>query len=343
MTIIHRVCAATVSTIIAASSAVATDACATTQIRARASVTASDGATYGVETLFQSKNAAATLIHAETTQRVVVEGPFSWTSGDAPAALGDDALKAFALGHQVHALLLHFDDVMANIRPSDAIDFRGAPASARSGDFPFGGSAHLILSGDASKPAGLRLDLPDAPVIEILFDDWRGADGAEVPFHVVFDDQSRTFEYRYDEISLHTGSPLWFVDAVEAPPLDQVRIYRLHRRLLAAHCMGDAALMAQLMGPSAIIADNGALSEVSPEDVQARFADVFSRVDYTAYRDLSEPIIEVSESGDLGWAVVTVRSDTTTLASVGPMGVDHARHSSRWRLARCRYLGQHPE
>ena len=39
-----------------------------------------------------------------------------------------------------------------------------------------------------------------------------------------------------------------------------------------------------------------------------RFTAVFDRLDYREYHDLRLPVVEVSESGDLGWIAVEVRA-----------------------------------
>ncbi len=102
------------------------------------------------------------------------------------------------------------------------------------------------------------------------------------------------------------ASPLWFFEATGAPDLDAVQVYRLHRTLLAAHCLGDADLIANLSAPEVIVAGRGELYRESSESMRAQFTALFERLDYREYHDIVLP--ELKLSGDLGWIGVNVRA-----------------------------------
>jgi hypothetical protein len=63
-------------------------------------------------------------------------------------------------------------------------------------------------------------------------------------------------------------------------------------------------MMARLSAPVIINANRGSVSEISNDSVEARFTSLFQSLDYTEYHDLSDPIIEVSDSSDIGWIAV---------------------------------------
>jgi hypothetical protein len=88
--------------------------------------------------------------------------------------------------------------------------------------------------------------------------------------------------------------------------------------LLAAHCLGDAEMMANLSLPETVIANRGVVSRVTRETTSTRFKGAFERFDYTAYTDILPPAITVSESGDLGWAAVNVIAKGTDRVSGEP-------------------------
>lgn len=199
----------------------------------------------------------------------------------------------FALGHQYHALLLYFDELAENVQQN-------------SGDYPYGGTMHLVPGQDPSRPAGMRFVFSEDTIITTEHHDWRDHDGQSLPFHIRIDGGDRVFDYHYTEIDMSPRSPLWFFESVPAPQLGRVQLYRLHRKLLAAHCMGDAELMASLSAQSVVSANRGEVNETSNEDLKARFASLFEAIDYTEYHDLVEPIIEVS--GDVGWIAVNTRA-----------------------------------
>jgi hypothetical protein len=283
------------------------DACSTRAIHTFADVAVSDGSTFSTESFFHSKNSAAIRHIRDEEQIIAVEGPSSWIRrGDSEEA-GTEFHKDFALGHQFHAYLLHFDQIVTNIRQTSEIQFRGGTYRASSGDKPGSGIAHMIAGEDPDRPLGLLFDNEDNSIAFSFFD-WRELDDQSIPFHVQIDDGERIFDYRYSSIDLAPKSPLWFMDALPAPEIDGVQVYRLHRKLLAAHCLGDANMMADLSAPSVIVASRGELLETSPEATRERFTSVFQQVDYTEYHDLAVPIVEVSSSGDIGWIGVNVRA-----------------------------------
>lgn len=118
------------------------------------------------------------------------------------------------------------------------------------------------------------------------------------------DDGSQTFDYRFTNVEVGKRTPLWFFEAVAAPAIDEVQIWRLHRQLLAAHCLGDAELVADLSASESVIASRGELFAETRANIRKQFAALFGRLDYTAYHDLVPPVIEVAESGDVGWIAV---------------------------------------
>ena len=286
--------------------ALASDACSSLAITSTADVTVSDGSGFRTESYYRSKDGAA-IRHLDDRDRMVaVEGPVGWASDGEKAAAGSDFYKLFALGHQYHALLLEFDNIAANVREDTQVEFSGDMRAATSGDYPYGGTVHLVRGEDASRPAGLRFDFPDDKVINASFLDWRETDDRVVPHHVRVDDGERTFDYRYTSIDISRASPLWFFEAVPAPPIDELQIHRLHRKMLAAHCIGDAGMMAALSAPSVYSINRGRLDTATNEELEARFSSLFDALDYTEYHDLSAPVIEVS--GEVGWIAVNTRA-----------------------------------
>jgi len=291
------------------------DACTTEAIVAAADVTVSDGSEFAIESFFQSANAAAIKHIRDNEQIIAVEGPHSWNSIDEEAELGTDFHKQFALGHQFHALLLHFDEIVIDLKVTEQIAFHGEMRSATSGDYPYGGVAHLIHGDYETRPAGLLFEFPESAAIAVSFDDWREVNGVAMPFHVQIDDSERIFDYRYSKVDLSAKSPLWFFAAIGAPEIDQVQVYRLHRKLLAAHCLGDADLIAELSAPENLIASRGDLLWASDIETRDQFRSVFQRVDYTEYHDIAMPVVEISQAADIGWIGVNVRAMGNDIAT----------------------------
>ena len=304
-----------------AASAHATDACSPVSIVTAADVSASDGLRYQTETLFHSRENTSFQQHRDGgTITVAVEGPISWSAEDDKSAIGGEFQKLFALGHQFHAMLLQFDEIMDDVQPSEVIGFKGGEHSGVSGQYPYGGVAHIVNGETPSRPLGMVFEFPGRGPITTEHADWRKVGDIELPFQIIIDDGERLFDYRYTKIETANNSPLWFTNALAAPDLDEIQIYRLHRSMLAAHCLGDAKLMADLTAPEAVIANRGEINTTTPAEMRARFNTLFQRISYANYIDLAPPNIVVAESGDIGWATVKVRAVGNEIA--GENGFD---------------------
>ncbi len=291
---------------IAAPPAWSSDACSTRAVVTSADVSVSDGSEFSTQSYFHSKNAAAIRHIRDDEQLVAVEGPVAWARRGDKAQAGSDFFRQFALGHQYHALLLYFDRIASNPRRGERIRFAGADRSAVTADYPYGGQVRLVDGDREDRPAGLPFAFPEADPITAEFGDWRTVSGLELPFHIRIDDGDRVFDYRYTDVDVGTRSPLWFFDAVPAPAIDELELYRLHRKILAGHCLGDADLIADLSAPEISTANRGEVRRSTNEDLRERFTALFQRLDYTAYIDRVEPLIEVSD--DVAWMLVEVQA-----------------------------------
>ncbi len=290
------------------------DACSTRAIVAAAEVDVSDGGSFRVESYYHTKdNMAVRHVYPSSLVRTsAIEGPLTWSATDDRASLADKDTALFALGHQFHALLVDFNRLVPDAAGT-VVPFEGKNEPARQGRFPYGGSIALIGGGD--RPTGMLLRLPEGPDIRVRFSDWRQFDGLALPYDLVVDDGERTFAYRYSYVDPSPRPPTWMFDELEAPALDAVRLYRLHRRLLAAHCLGDAAMLATLSSPTVLVASDGRLASATKLDMQRGFEQLFERLDYARYEDVKPPAIEVSTAGDLAWIAVEVRARGTVRAS----------------------------
>ena len=299
------------------------DACSTLAIKAAADVTVSDGSSFQIETSFQSRDVSAIRHIRDPQQLIVVEGPHSWTQLGDTATIGTDFHKLFALGHQFHAFLLWFEELISSVPRREDIHFNGESRQAVGGDYPYGGKVYLIQGADTKRPMGLLFEFPEDTVISVKFDDWRDVGDVLLPFNLQIDDGQRVFDYHYSDISITPKSPLWFFNAIPSPRIDVVQVYRLHRKILAAHCLGDADMIANLSAPEIISASQGKLEQTKNEAIQKRFTALFQSLDYTEYHDLVTPVIELAEDATLGWIGVNVEAQGTVIET-------GASFSSQW-------------
>lgn len=287
----------------------ANNACAVPVISTSANVETSYDSQYQVRTVFRSKeDATAEFINPEI-QTLVTEGPFVWVrGGNGGERAAGERERRFVLGHQYHAILLHFDSIMSDVVERAEVPFGDSVRSGRTGKYPTGGEVSLVNGDTKDRPAGLIMNLPDETPITVRFDDWRSEENeTALPYMIIIEHQENTFTYDYTNIEIAEGDIIDFHEQYPAPAFDDVQLYRLHRDMLAAHCRGDAKLMAQLSAPEITIANRGAVNETTPDQMQTRFEVVFSNLDYTAYHDLTPPGIRIADNGDLGWAIVNPR------------------------------------
>lgn len=299
------------------------DACARTGIRASAQVSVSDGSRFRVSTNYRSPTESAIRFDRDSTTTMAVEGDLTWSGDEQEAALAPERVRGFVLGHQFHAFVRDFEGMVESTEPARDIEFGGRELSGIRGRFRPGGTVYLLREPDDDRPVGLRIDLPGAEPVEAAFADWREHQGREYPFRIRIDDGEREFEYRYTELETAPTSPLWFYAEVLRPLVDVVRVQRLHRRLLIAHCLGDAGMMADLTAKEAVVANKGEVTAMTPTDMRKRFESVFKALDYSAYLDLQAPRVNVAGSGDIAWLVANVRA-------VGAERAGGAPFSSQW-------------
>lgn len=284
------------------------DACRPWGILTQAEVEVSDGTSFRTESVFQAVDAAAiTHIREDGKTTIAVEGGDAWFMSGDNVGVGTEFHKLFALGHQYHALLLYFNDLIADIH-TDRLEREGQSFDTRSGGYPYGGIVHLLSSVDAQSPWGFRFDFPNREPIWVRLESWSIQDGVQLPFVARIDDGEREFTYRYSDIVVNAGHGAWFQDSLAPPPLDAIQVHRLHRSLLAAHCDGDAQRIADLSAESSLSVNGGTVSSLTRDEMASRFSTLFSQLNYQTYADLQSPMIDIAESGDIAWAAVNVRA-----------------------------------
>ena len=301
----------------------ASDACSSRAVLASADVRVSDGSRFATKAYFHSRDAAAIRHISGEDQTIAVEGPIGWAGIGERSEVGSDFYKVFALGHQYHAFLLYFDEIVTNPRISEGVEFRDGVYRARSGEYPYGGMVHLVQAAGDPRPLGLVFEFPETPVISVTFSDWRDQGVGELPYSLQIDDGERVFDYRYSSIETEPRSPLWFFEQVPAPQIDALEVYRLHRKMLAAHCLGDSDLLAEMSAAQVVSANNGELVQVTNAELRERFAALFERLQYSEYHDTELPIINIAGSSDVGWIGVSVRA-------LGSVRGSDARFDNQW-------------
>lgn len=294
----------------AAMASINDNACEATTLSTSARVSASDGTEFNVETRYKSPFQALYVRTGEGASQLAVEGPTDWTEQDGTMSDGSDFTRLFVLGHQYHALIFLFDGFSEGVYVEEV------------GLTPFPLGTRIDTVTHKGRVQSMQFKFPEIDPITVSFQHWKEEGDRAIPYQARIDDGRQIYTYDYDKVEFEAMTDLEFVSALPGNVPADVRLYRLHRALLAAHCLGDADLMAELSADEMVYVSNGSRRIVTQDQMRSRFETVFDDVNYQSYSDLALPIIEVSEDGTFGVAHVTVRAEGET--ADGPFSQDWA-------------------
>lgn len=81
---------------------------------------------------------------------------------------------------------------------------------------------------------------------------------------------------------------------------------RLHDESLRAHREGDWRWFGEGVADDYVAGSRGELVRPTRVDTLERFRDYLQRTEFTAYHDVAEPVVHVSEDGTMGWVLAQV-------------------------------------
>ena len=164
------------------------------------------------ETHFSSLGDAALRMVDENERFMAIQGSRTWAGLDGDIAPGDERYKPFILGHQFHALLIHFDELLSDVHVEQHVLFDGEQTRAMAGSSPFGGTVYRIDEDESGRVPGMVFEFPETPRIEVRFSGYEEIDGLRVPRQLVVDDGSATFDYRFWSLNLSESGKTWIDD-----------------------------------------------------------------------------------------------------------------------------------
>jgi hypothetical protein len=106
-------------------------------------------------------------------------------------------------------------------------------------------------------------------------------------------------------------------------PSATAELRHLHRELIRAHLEGDVDLWMSLEADGFVSVNRGRVAYPNAADRRAQRTAYLQDASFTAYRDLREPTVRVSEDGSLGWLIAEVEIEGT---AAGPDGTREAFH-----------------
>ncbi|MBN1223366.1 MAG: nuclear transport factor 2 family protein [Candidatus Aminicenantes bacterium] len=93
------------------------------------------------------------------------------------------------------------------------------------------------------------------------------------------------------------------------PDLDTLHseILDFHKKFIADHLNKDLDSFLQDYSDDYIFVAHGEIRHRSKEEMKTTLGDYFKNTTFTEYKDVSEPIIGVSDDGSTAWSIVKVR------------------------------------
>ncbi|ANM31432.1 hypothetical protein ABI59_20425 [Acidobacteria bacterium Mor1] len=98
---------------------------------------------------------------------------------------------------------------------------------------------------------------------------------------------------------------------------DEAILRELHATVIRAHLENDVDRWLATEAESFVSANRGEIRYLDGETRRQMREPYLGSVRFTTYRDLREPIVEVSDDGTLGWVIVEVELDGTHTAGDG--------------------------
>ena len=216
--------------------------CSAPLILSAADVSVSDGTSYSVETWYRAPDESVVSFTGPGASDVVAEGPFAWYRQEGKTGLAGDGERRFAFGHQYHAMLLYFDEVMGNVVPEESLSFLDQTVTGRTGDYPYGGKISLIDGEQADRPRGFLMLLPDETPMAVLLADWReSAEGPALPYRLDIHHGGNVFTYRYSSVEISAGDAGDFHQRFPSPGLNAIDDYRGNRAAAVGECRSAPA------------------------------------------------------------------------------------------------------
>lgn len=95
----------------------------------------------------------------------------------------------------------------------------------------------------------------------------------------------------------------------------------MHEQVLEAHRTGDVGLWLSMESDAYVSANGGRITSPTLAERRAMREPYLSSTTFDVYRDLSDPVVEVSPDGQLGWVIaqVEVKGTQTTDSTTTPI------------------------
>ena len=104
---------------------------------------------------------------------------------------------------------------------------------------------------------------------------------------------------------------------------DESQLLHMHAEVIRAHLEGNVELWMSLESVEYVSVNGGEVTFPSVGGRREQRTAYLRGASFSIYRDLRNPIVEISEDGSLGWLIVEVEIEGTTTAEDGGQNVFH--------------------
>jgi hypothetical protein len=89
---------------------------------------------------------------------------------------------------------------------------------------------------------------------------------------------------------------------------DTEALRALHEKVMRAHRESNVELVLEDDADEAVVAGRGVVSRPTREDRRTRMGPYLKSTVFEVYRDMVDPVVEVSADGSLGWVIVQIEA-----------------------------------
>lgn len=82
----------------------------------------------------------------------------------------------------------------------------------------------------------------------------------------------------------------------------------LHAKVMRAHLDGDVEALLADESDDYVVADRGEILRPTLAERRTLFEPYFAETRFHEYRDVTEPVVDISGDGTMGWVIVSVRA-----------------------------------
>jgi hypothetical protein len=121
-------------------------------------------------------------------------------------------------------------------------------------------------------------------------------------------------------MSAFLAAGLWLAQlaGAEQAVSDADRLRALHEKVMRAHRESDVEILLEDEAADYVVAGRGEITRPTIEQRRTRLGGYLKSTTFEMYIDLTEPVVELSQDGTLGWVIVQIQARGLQSREAGP-------------------------